>query len=51
MKQRTIAISMAALAATILCVMVIPRLIICYFGCWQIGSWIGKLTKEKIDNQ
>jgi len=50
MKQRTIAISMAAIAA-ILCVTVIPRLIICYFGCWQIGSWIGKLTKEKINEQ
>ena len=50
MKQRTIAILMAVVA-TILCVVVIPRLIICYFGCWQIGSWIGKLTKEKIDNQ
>ena len=50
MKQRTLAISMAAITA-ILCVIVIPRLIICYFGCWQIGSWIGKLTKEKIDNQ
>ena len=39
-----------AIATTVTLVITLPKFILVWFGCWQIGSWVGDITNKLREN-
>ena len=49
MLQRVIAIYITAIVLVMICLLYLPNFVIYLFGCWQLGTWIGKVAEDRIN--
>lgn len=44
MKDVLIVLGVVAVSMTL--VIVLPKTVLAWLGCWQLGSWVGKVARE-----